>query len=712
MFHSPHGWRHVLAALAALAVSAGTAMPAAAQPKPGLATKDLYHLRTVGDVQLSPDGQRVAYGVVTSERPGRPDSQVWIRHLTSGTVTKLGDGSSSPRFSPDGTRLAFVGRSGTDSGVFVAGADGAAPQFVAPITGTNHPLPSSGERIAWSPDGTQIAFISAVAGPEVNANGDPMHITRYLYKPTASEGNTRFNDNRRLHIFVADVATKKVRQLTNGAFYEHSLDWSPKGDEILFVSNRAEPDPDRFFNYDVFAVNVTNGATRRLTHTRSAEYAPAWSPDGTLVAFAGTKRDLTSSETTMEDTHVWVMKADGSDRREIGGGIDNRQGPPEWAPDGGHVYFTVQDRGHTRLVRLAVTGGAPEIIVRDAGQVGSWSVAAASASRAPASGAGDVVAYGFTSPTSPGELFITRGAAAPRALTTLNTALLDGRELAPVDSLVFRSRDGLEVEAFLTRPLGLNPAWKYPLVAMVHGGPHGQQGPAFNTKAQIYAARGLAVLMVNYRGSTGYGQRHADAIFQDQNGGEAEDVLDGLDAALAKYPWLDRDRQGVEGGSYGGQIADWLITRTDRFKAAIPGWGISNLVSFNYMSYYHDYLAVEFGGFPHEAFTPTNTARWPAGRPHPATIMDLLWERSAIRYVGRVKTPTLFLHGENDNDVPIAESEQFYVAIRDVGVPAEMVRYPREGHGIRETQHVEDLITRSLAWYRKYFGGPGSTGSR
>ena len=246
---------------------------------------------------------------------------------------------------------------------------------------------------------------------------------------------------------------------------------------------------------------------------------------------------------------------------------------------------------------------------------------------------------------------------------------------------------------------------------MIHGGPHGQQGPGFNQKAQVYAAQGLASLMVNYRGSTGYGQKLADAIFQDQNGGEAKDVLAGIDAALAKYPWLDASRLGVEGGSYGGQLTNWLITQTDRFKAAIPAAGISNLVSFNYMAYYHDYLAVEFGAFPHEPFEPKNATLWPKPT-RPRTIMDALWERSPLRYVSRVKTPTMFLHGENDNDVPIAEAEQFFIALKDVGVETVLVRYPREGHGIREVKHVEDTITRSLAWYRQHFAASPSTRDR
>ena len=645
------------------------------QARPGLAPGDLFTLTSVGQVEISPTGTHVAYAVTHNDEQGRPYAIVTVLNLDTGVTRTLPRGSSGPLWAPDGRRLAYMGRGPEGAGIMVSEADGSGARLVAPVEETNHPLPSSAREVVWAPDGRRIAFVSATPGPEsADANGDPMVITRYLYKPTAGEGLTRFNDNRRTHLFVADVGTRQVTPLTTGTFYEHSIDWAPKGDDILFVSNR-EANADTTFNYDVFAVSARTRETRRLTSTRSAEYAPAWSPDGTRIAFSGTTRDLTSSETTMEDTHVWVMNADGTGRVEIGKVIDNRQGAPQWSSDGRHVYTTVQDHGSVALVRLPAAGGPAETVVSARGSVGAFTTA------------GDTVAYAFTTPEAPADLYTKAGAAAPVRRTSLNAALLAQRQVAPVEALTFPSVDGTAIEAFLTRPLQQTATSTHPLIVMIHGGPHGQQGPGFTAKAQVYAAQGWASLMVNYRGSTGYGQALADRIFGDQNGAEAKDVVAGVDAAIARHPWVDAGRLGIEGGSYGGQLTNWIITETTRFKAAIPSAGISNLVSFNYMAYYHDYLAVEYGRYPHQD-----------------GLMDLLWQRSPIRQIHKATTPTLILHGENDNDVPIAEAEQLYIALHDVGVPTTLVRYPREGHGLRETGHVVDALTRSIAWYQKYFG--------
>ena len=652
----------------------------AASPEP-FTSKDQFRLQEVAEAQISPDGGRIAYSIRRHDDPGRAYTQMWMMDVATGKSRRLGsegDRGSGPRWSPDGQWLAYVGSVGRDGGLVVIRADGSQARVIAPVEGTNHPLPSSGERVSWSPDGKQIAFVSAQPGPEAGeAQGDPMIIRRYLYKPTASTGTTRFDDNRRLHIFVANVSTLEVRQLTKGDYYEHSIDWSARG-EILFVSNH-EADPDRHFNYDLFAVNAADGAVRQITKTKAAEYRPRWSPDGRTIAFQGTKRDLTSSETTMEDTHTWLMDADGGNRREIGAAVDNRQGPPEWSRDGKLVWFEVENRGTRALFRFdtARAGAKPEGAIGSVtSSVGAWSVSHNGAMALTLSTAADVP-----------QLYLASPGGAVKQLTNLNADLFRGRAIADVEAFDFHAEGGLRVEAFVTKPTGLDVRRKYPVVVMIHGGPHSQQGPAFNLKAQVYAAHGLATLMVNYRGSTGYGQKFADAIFRDQDGAEARDVLAGVDEALRRYTWMDGAKLGIEGGSYGGQLTNWLITQTDRFKAAIPSAGISNLLSFNYMSYYHDYLAVEFGAYPHEN-----------------DLLDVLWQRSPLKHVARARTPTMFIHGENDNDVPIAEAEQFFIALKDLDVETVMLRYPREGHGLSENGHLVDAMNRSLEWYDRYFG--------
>ncbi len=376
----------------------------------------------------------------------------------------------------------------------------------------------------------------------------------------------------------------------------------------------------------------------------------------------------------MEDTHAWVMNADGTNRREIGAAIDNRQGPPEWTANGA-LIFTVQERGNVRLYRATLDGQHPQLLVSDRGSVGACSAGK------------DTLAYVFTSPSDTAQLYVRAGEAAARKVTDLNATVLAGKALSGVESFTFVSNDSrYQVEAFLTRPIGLAPGAQYPLIVTIHGGPHGQQGPAFNFKNQAYASHGWATLMINYRGSTGYGQAFTDAVFADQDGNEGQDVLYGVNAALRRFPWIDRNRLGVEGTSYGGQLSAWLITQTNIFKAAIPTAAITNIISYNYMTYYNQYEAMEWGVYPHQG-----------------NLMDTLLQRSALRHVANAHTPTLLMHGENDNDVPIAEAEQFYIALKDVGTEAVMVRYPREGHGLREPRHLVDQIERSMRWYEAHF---------
>src|SRR5215467_13769983 len=504
---------------AGVAIAIGSLGFAPAATPQGLLSSDLSRLRSIGGVAVSPDGNRVAYSVVMRDRPGRPYGQLWIMDLASQKSVRVGgdrDGGGGGVWSPDGKWIAFSGHQGGKGGLFIVRSDGSEVTFLAQVSGTNSPLPGTGNEFTWSPDSTQIAFVSSTPDPRAaEASGDPMVITRYLYKPDAGEGMTHFNDNQRLHIFVVDVATKQVRQLTQGNFDEHSVAWSPDGKKILFGSNR-EPNQDEFFNYDLFTLNVADGSIERLTATEYNEYDAIWSPDGKQIAYRGTRRGITDRETTMEDTHVWVMNADGSNRHEIGAAIDNRQGAPHWSADNSALYFTVQERGNNVLMRLPVSGGAPQYVVRERGGVFSFSASKDGA-----------LFFTYSSPSDLPQLYQKTGSGMSKKLTDLNADVLAGKQLGEVESLTFVSNDNkFEVEAFLTKPIGLTAT----------DSSHSGVGPEARHP-----------LIVNFRGSTGYGQKFADAVFADQNGNEAQDVLYGVSAAVRRNLWIDRERMGIEG---------------------------------------------------------------------------------------------------------------------------------------------------------------------
>jgi len=678
----------IAAAMALVMLATSGAAWGQAANDAGLVPADYQRMRSVAQAAISPDGKFVAYTVIRYDRPGRPWPQLWVFDVASGKSWRIGgeqDLAGSPVWSPDSKWIAYNGAAEGKHGLAVVRPDGTAATFLTEASGTNAPLPGMGAEVTWSPDSKQIAFISATPGPETaDATGDPMVITRYMYKPDAGEGMTRFNDNRRLHIFIVDVGSKAVRQVTSGDTYEHSIDWSPRGDEIAFVSDRS-PETDQFFNYDLFALKVSDGSIRRITATENAEYDPKWSPDGKMIAYRATKRGLTDRETTMEDTHVWVVNADGSGRREFAT-IDNRQGVPVWSGNGRSIYFTVQERGSVHLYCQPTDGTTPRKVIDGPVSIGSESVSKTG-----------LVAYTLGTQVDMPQLDMfddsgtksgpKDGIYPAKHLTDLNKDILAGKSTAEVEPFTFTSNDNkYQVEAFLVKPLGMTADSKHPLIVNIHGGPHGQNGPMFNFRDQVFAALGWATLHVNYRGSTGYGQAFADAVFGDQDGNEGQDVLYGVSAALRRYLWLDRERMGIEGVSYGGQLTMWLITQTRMFRAAIPIAGISNLISYNYMTYYNQYEQMEFGQLPHQD-----------------DLMNLMWERSALKHIAGVATPTLIMHGENDNDVPIAEAEQYFIGLKDVGVETVFVRYPREGHGIRESGHVVDSLNRAIAWYEGHF---------
>jgi dipeptidyl aminopeptidase/acylaminoacyl peptidase len=261
--------------------------------------------------------------------------------------------------------------------------------------------------------------------------------------------------------------------------------------------------------------------------------------------------------------------------------------------------------------------------------------------------------------------------------------LVRSSTLAPLQEIKFKSFDGTSIQGWLMKPIGWREDRKYPLILSIHGGPHGMSGYAFNPTFQVYAARGYAVLYLNPRGSSGYGQKFSDGTINEWGGGDYKDLMLGVDEALRRYSWIDPSRLGVTGGSYGGFMTNWVITQTPRFKAAVSVASVSNLISFYSTSLYQDLIHAEFGGFPWDNY-------------------ELLWQWSPLRYVGQARTPTLFIHGEQDNDVHITQAEEMYMGLRRRSVESVLVRYPREGHGLREPKHRVDALERTLAWFDRF----------
>jgi dipeptidyl aminopeptidase/acylaminoacyl peptidase len=702
---------------------------------------DIVRVANVADAQISPNGQYVVYSV-SSVVDEKAVSTLWIARLlpellqiqptaqptprspsTRGvpylewpelrslprTLLPPGFSASNPRWSPDGNSIAFLSQQDELDGLWVVKLDKPEPRFIAPITSTNFFITYAGEPFSWSPDSKRIAYISARAEMPETADrsrrgDDPRVIDRIQYK-----SRTSFSDNRRTHVWVVDVERPVPLQLTSGAFYDHAVSFSPRGDEILFLSNH-EPDPDALNNSDIFAVDL-GGQTRQITQTKGCEYDPVWSPDGRSIAYAATKREVTTIDSVAEDAHLWVIPAAGGNGKELTLDHDRRVRDPRWSADGRSIMYLAGDEGYTTIFRIGVDGGKVSrfSIYNAQGEIaGAFSDldSASSASGAPIAqlvpsqissfslsnrslSVGRYTAFPFVvtigTPLRPSEVWFGYGIGMfpMRRVSAHNDSFVRSLRLVVPEEFVFQSFDGTQIQGWLMKPPACTSDRKCPLILSVHGGPHGMFGWSFNASFQVYAARGYGVLYLNPRGSSGYGQKFSDGTLNEWGGGDYRDLMFGVDEALKRNAWIDGGRMGVTGGSYGGFMTNWIVTQTPRFRAGVAVASVSNLISFYSTSLYQDLIHAEFGGFPWDNF-------------------EVLWQYSPLRYVRQVQTPTMFIHGELDNDVHITQAEEMYMGLKRRGVETQFVRYSREGHSFREPKHRIDAIERTLAWFDRY----------
>jgi dipeptidyl aminopeptidase/acylaminoacyl peptidase len=541
---------------------------------------DILRVANVTDAQIAPNSQFIVY-TVSSIEDDKNVSTLWVVRMggdpyavtpmqppqrrtvpyvdwpdvrsTPRPLLPSGWNASNPRWSPDGNSIAFLSSHDDQDGLWVVRVDKDKPEprFIAPIESTNFFITYAGEPFAWSPDGRRLAYISAKA--ETTAANDPRVIDRLQYK-----SRTSFSDNRRTHVWLVDVDRPFPQQLTSGPFYDHAVSFSPRGDEIAFLSNH-ETDPDANNNSDIFAVDFS-GTTRQITDTKGCEFDPAWSPDGKLIAYTATRRNVTTIDSVAEDTHLWVINAAGGAGRELAGDQDRRVRDPRWGMDSRTIFYLAGDRGYTTIFKTTIDGGRVSrfsLYVRDNQLGGGFDLGESkfrTESRSPEELAQpfQITSFSFANKLRsivyngvpeaapvmtltmghalrPAEVWMNMGSVPMWRLTAHNDSLVRSVRLVPPEEINYPSFDGTQIQGWLMRPPACTEDRKCPLILSVHGGPHGMYGYSFNPAFQVYAARGYGVLYINPRGSSGYGQKYTDGTLNEGGGGDYRDLMLGVD---------------------------------------------------------------------------------------------------------------------------------------------------------------------------------------
>jgi len=682
--------------LAAMAVLTVRALPQGPPAQRLMGVDDLFGMREVHDPQITTDGKFIAYTVQsTSLKDDKSETRIWMVPAAGGEpvpLTAEGVSSDHPRWSPDGQYLAF-----TSSRTDADGNEGKTQVYLlSRLGGEAQRLTDTIQDVddfAWAPDRKRLVLLLRDPSPEEieaaaskGKDGEgakpagakkskaqrPWVIDRLYFK----EDTVGYLERRRTHLYVFDIAAKSLTQVTSGDYDDTAPAWSPDGKLLAFASNRSKPDPDATYASNIWTVasdNTNKGADPiQVTTGLAGDHHPDWSPDGKWIAYS-TQVDPKLFEYGTK--HIAISPSTGGAQKVLTLALDRNASDPRFAPDGKSVYFIVDDDGTQNLAQVNLADGK---ITRPIGgriMVDGFSVAN-----------DGTIAATYSTMDRPYELFSNAGGSVTR-LTHVNDAWLARFKLSQGEYVSFKSKDGNTIHGYMYKPADYTPGKKYPTILRPHGGPVWAYYAEFQDLAQLLAANGYVVLFPNPRGSSGYGQDYCKAIFADWGNKDFQDDMAFVDYAIAQGI-ADPDKLGVGGWSYGGISTDFIIAQTNRFKAAISGAGAADYNSmWGHDQYVKDYIAEL--GLPWD---------------HPEA-----WKH--VAYISRVKdimTPTMFVGGNIDWNVPILGGEQMYQSLKALGRDVLLVVYPDEYHEFKTPSHIKDLHERYLAWYAHYVKADGT----
>jgi len=625
-------------------------------------------LKDVSEISASPDGHYVAYTVTSNDlKKDEARDTVWMQPANGGNpvqMTTSDSDSSSPKWSPDGRYLAVLSdRKDEITQIWLLDRRGGDARQ---LTEFKQDIDS----FDWAPDSQSVSLIAEDPTPadlddEERPNPRPYVVDRLQFK----EDYIGYLDRHRTHIHIVDIASREARQVTMGDYDDSESAWSPDGKRIVFVSNRTDK-PDRNRNTDLWIVDVTEKGDEpvRLTSEKTADASPSWSPDGKTIVYTSTVPDALPIYAIPQLTVIDVSSGATAVNQSL---TETQVFTPRYSADGQSVLAITEYRGEQNLIRIDIDSGAVQSVIEGSDVVTEFDITP------------DGALFALVSrPQQPDEIF----AFAEDGLTQisfLNQSVLNDVVTASMEKHAYQSKDGTDLETFITYPPGFKKGKAYPGILMIHGGPQQQYDYRFDYEAQLLAAKGYVVVMPNPRGSFGYGQAFAEAIIADWGGIDYEDTMAAIDFAIDEG-WVDEDRTAVYGWSYGGMMTNNAITKTGRFKAAITV-ASATLYMANYGHDQYQRWWEEELGLP---WLPENREKW--DRMSPFFSLD------------KVTTPTLIVGGEDDWNVPIMNSEQLYIVLKRRGIPTELVVYPGQGHEWSVPSYNKDLYERYFAWLKRY----------